>query len=320
MCRSAQTLHNGRVARRDPLDLRRLRVDDLRYLLAVAHTGRLVAAAGALGVDHSTVSRRLRALEKVFGARLLERGADGWELTELGRAIAERARPIEDALERVVLAAQGRQEDALVGNFRVTAPDGFGTLFVVPALARLRADHPGLDIELITATRQLTLHQSGFDMAIAVGAPVTRRLHAERLADYVLGLYASETYLATHGTPSTIDELQDHTVIFYVDSLLQVGDLDLAQHLPGVTARFTSTNIFAQLEATAAGAGIGVLPRFMALRSPALRELTDIGLHIRLAFTLAARRDGVSRPVAQAVRRALLGEVRSREDELLPPA
>jgi DNA-binding transcriptional LysR family regulator len=309
-------------------DVRQLRVDDLRYLLAVAHTGRLVAAAGALGVDHSTVSRRLRALEKAFGTRLLERGADGWELTELGRAIAEQARPIEHALERVVLAAQGRQEDALVGTFRITAPDGFGALFVVPALARLRADHPGLDIELITATRQLTLHQSGFDLAVAVGAPVTRRLYAEPLTDYTLGLYASETYLAAHGTPATIDELQDHTVVFYVDSLLQVGDLDLGHYLPGVTARFTSTNIFAQLEATTAGAGIGFLPRFLALRSPTLRELTHIGVRAQLSFTLAARRDGVSRPVGtksaaadhseRPRRLASEGSARSRRRMILP--
>lgn len=301
------------------MDLRQLRVDDLRYLLAVARTGRLVAAATALGVDHSTVSRRIRALEKVFAARLLERGAHGWELTELGRAVAERARPIDDALEGVVLAAQGRQRDALVGTFRVIATDGFGTVFVVPALARLCADHPGLDIELITATRQLSLHQSGFDLAIAVGEPVTRRLHAERLTDYTLGLYASEDYLATHGRPETIEELTNHTIVFYIDSLLQVGDLDLAQHLPNVTARFTSTNIFAQLEATAAGAGIGLLPRFMALRSPGLRELNGIGLRVRLSFTLATRRDGLSRPIAQAVRAALIEEVHTRRDELLQP-
>ncbi|MFE2942977.1 LysR family transcriptional regulator [Streptomyces sp. NPDC059255] len=294
-------------------------MDDLRYLLAVAHTGRLVAAASALGVDHTTVSRRIRALEKVLAARLLERGSDGWELTEMGRVVAEQARPIEQALENVVLAARGMRQDALVGNFRITAPDGFGALFAAPALTRLQQEHPGLTIELITATRQLNLHQSGFDLAIAVGAPVTRRLFSEVLAEYSLGLYASEDYLARYGRPQSTDELRDHTVIFYIDSLLQVGDLDLGLYLPGVTARFTSTSIFAQLQATAVGAGVGLLPRFMTVGVPGLVELDDLGVHITLPFTLAARRDGVSRPAVQAVRRALREEVRRRHDELVKP-
>src|SRR3954454_5145867 len=166
------------------VDVRRLRADDLRYLLAVANTGRLTAAADALGVDHTTVSRRIKALEKVLRVKLLERGADGWELTETGRAVAEPARPIEEAVERAALAASGASDDAVVGNFRLTAPDVFGALVVVPALERLRQRHPNLNVELITATRNLILHQSGFDLAIAVGKPTTGRLFAEKLTDY----------------------------------------------------------------------------------------------------------------------------------------
>lgn len=70
------------------------RADDFRYLLAVARTGRLITAATMLKVDHTTVSRRITALEKSLGLRLLERGADGWELTAAGRAVAENATPI----------------------------------------------------------------------------------------------------------------------------------------------------------------------------------------------------------------------------------
>ena len=215
------------------VDVRRLRADDLRYLLAVANTGRLTAAADALGVDHTTVSRRIKVLEKVLKVRVLERGADGWELTEVGRAVAEPARPIQEAVERAALAASGASDDAGAGNFRITAPDGFGTLFVVPALERLRERHPGLNIELITATRNLILHQSGFDLAIAVGRPATGRLFAEKLADYSLHLFASTAYLERHGVPASVEDLRRHTVVFYVDSLLQVGDLDLTQYLPG---------------------------------------------------------------------------------------
>ncbi len=297
------------------IDLRQLRADDLRYLLAVANTGRLTAAADTLGVDYTTVSRRLKALEKVLRVRLLERGPDGWELTEVGRVVTERSRPIQLALEQAALAASGHDEDALSGNFRITAPDGFGALFVVPALERLRRENPNLNIELITATRNLILHQSGFDLAIAVGAPSTGRLFAEKLVEYSLCLYASEDYLERHGTPTSVADLRQRTVVFYIDSMLQVGDLDLAGYLPGVVARFASTNIFAQLEAARVGAGIGILPTFLALRAPELRRV-DVGVPpLRLNFTLAARRDGMSRPAVRAVRGVIHDEVRRRRHE-----
>ena len=163
------------------IDLYAVRADDLRFLVALANTGRLVAAAAALGVDHSTVSRRIRALEKVLRARLIERGADGWELTETGRAVAEHARPIQKAVEQAAMAARGARPDMLTGTIRITAPDGFGTVFVVPALTQVRKQHPNLNVELITATRQLSLYQSGFDLAIAVGKPEAPRYTHELL-------------------------------------------------------------------------------------------------------------------------------------------
>jgi DNA-binding transcriptional LysR family regulator len=297
--------------------LRQLRTDDLRYLLAVANLGRLGAAADHLGVDTSTVSRRLRALEKALGSSVLKRGADGWELTDFGRAIAAQARPIEAALEGVARAVEGDPEDVIRGNFRLTVPDGFSAVFAVPALANLRQHHPELNIEMVTATRQLNLHQSGFDLAIAVGVPVTKRLFTETLAEYRLSFYATEAYLQQHGRPAVIDDLRNHTLIFYVDSLLQVGDLDLSQYAPGIDAQFTTTNIFAQLEAAACGAGIGLIPKFMALRAPELVEITGIASRSRLQFTLAARRDVLSRPAFGAVRAALHREVTNRLDELL---
>lgn len=297
--------------------LRRLKTDDLRYLLAVAGTGRIGAAADQLSVDASTVSRRLRILEKTLGARILTRSADGWELTAFGSSIAERARPIEEALASIARVVGGEADDSIQGEFRLTAPDGFAAAFVVPALAKLRSEYPRLNIELLTATRQLNLHQAGFDLAIAVGAPVTKRLFTETLARYRLAFYATDDYLERHGTPQTLEDLVNHTVIFYVDSLLQVGDLDLSHYAPGVESRFASTNIFAQLEAAACGAGIALIPRFLALREPRLCELTQIRPKSKLRFVMAARREALSRPTFQVVRRAIEREVRDRVDELL---
>src|SRR6201984_3938977 len=116
------------------IDARQVRADDFRYLIALARSGTQRSAALDLGVDHTTVSRRIRALEKILGVRLIERGAVGWELTDIGRSVAERARAIEESVQEAVDAAIGDPVDSLRGRVRVTAPDGFGTLVVTPRL------------------------------------------------------------------------------------------------------------------------------------------------------------------------------------------
>ncbi|MFD8926499.1 LysR family transcriptional regulator [Streptomyces mirabilis] len=299
------------------IDPRRLRADDLRYLLAVSRTGRLVTAADALGVDHTTVSRRVAALEKSIGLRLIERGPDGWTLTEIGRAISDSARVIEEAIDRVVDTVEGQDSPSLHGTVRVSAPDGFGTAFATPALVRVRRHHPQLQVELITATRQLALRPSGFDLAVVIGVPSSSRLVTEHLTDFTLGLYACDDYLAKYGRPKSLAELREHPLIFYIESMLQVGDLDIERHLPGMTPAFSSTNVFAQLEATRQGAGIGVLPAFLTQRTQ-LRRLLPDEIDIRLPITLAVRREAVTHAAVRALWAALRQEVAERADELLP--
>ncbi|MBZ3913645.1 LysR family transcriptional regulator [Streptomyces acidiscabies] len=144
--------------------------------LAVSRTGRPVTAADALGVDHTTVSRHIPAPEKRLGLRLIERGTEGWTLTDIGRAVPENAR----AIEHVVDTVAGQDSPPLHGTVRVSAPDGFGA----PALVRLRRRHPRLQTELITTTRQLALRPSGFDLACTIGvlpAFLTQRTRLRRL-------------------------------------------------------------------------------------------------------------------------------------------
>lgn len=301
------------------VDLRQIRADDFRYLSAIARTGTRRSAALDLGVDHTTVSRRIHALEKALDVRLIERGAVGWELTDIGKAVAERARAIDESLQEAVDAATGNQSSTLRGRVRVTAPDGFGTIVVAPALARLRLNHPDLSVELLTATRQMNLQQSGFDVAIAVGATVNSRLVSETISAYTMGIYATEEYLDRYGSPKAVEEVRQHPIIFFVDSLLQVGDLDLDRHLPGATASFMSTNIFAHVEATRAGGGIGLLPAFMAKPYPELIRLLSAEVDIRLKFSLAARRENLTNPTVRAVRDAIHAEAARRRADLLPP-
>lgn len=291
--------------------------DDLRFLLAVARAGRLVSAATLLGVDHTTVRRRLDRLEAALGVRLLDRGADGWELTAIGRDVAARAAPLEHVVEEVLGAASGGSE-SVRGTVRLVAPEGFGTHFVVPALTRVQAQHPGITVELVTSTSPLSLRGSGFDIAVTVGSAASSRLTAEPLAPYSLRLYAAPGYVASHAPIATLADLETHPLVFYVDALLTVRELDLAPVLNGMHVGFGSTNVFAQLEATRRGAGIGLLHAFMAEKDPGLVPVLPGEVDFRLQFSLSVRRDSAALEPVRLVAEALKSEVRERANELSP--
>jgi DNA-binding transcriptional LysR family regulator len=294
--------------------------DDLRYLLAVARAGRMVTAAAMLGVEHTTVRRRIDRLETALGVRLLDRSADGWSLTAIGRQVVDRASGVEDVVQAVIAAASGRPGDGdhVRGTVRILAPDAFGALFVAPALARLQRRHPELEVELVTATRPLTLRGSGFDLAVTIGQVRNPRLTSELLTPYSLGLYAAPSYLESTPPIRSLDDLSAHPIVFYVDALLTVPELDLRELLGTVDVEFGATSPFAQLEATRAGAGVGLLHAFMADRDPRLVRVLHHDVDLRLQLSLSMRRDSPAVEVVALVRKALHEEVDRRGDELLP--
>lgn len=292
------------------------RADDLRYLVAVVDAGRVTSAAETLGVDHSTVSRRLQALERSLGVRLLDRGPDGVSLTEKGQVILAHARTVVAAMDTVAQVASGSESTSLSGTVRVTSADGFGAMFVVPAIARVREHHPLLNVELVTGARELTLRESSFDIAVTVGAPATRLFH-ERLCDYDNAFFASEDYFAEHGDPTSLAELGEHALIFFVSTLERVRELDVTAYVSKPKIRFSSTNIFAQVEAVRSGMGIGLLSKFMAHRVPGLRPVSAYLPPARVPVTFVARHEAMRRREVLVVREALQQEVHKRRHELI---
>jgi DNA-binding transcriptional LysR family regulator len=136
-----------------------------------------------------------------------------------------------------------------------------------------------------------------------------------------LGLYASSTYLREHGAPESTKDLSDHSLIYYVEGLLRVEDLDvLGRFASAPHAAFGSTSVHAQLQATLHGAGIGLLPAFVAEREPALgRVLFDeVAVVPQFSFHLAPGQ--LRRPAATKVMQAIRFAVHTRRDELLPTA
>jgi len=292
--------------------------DDVRVLLAVARAGRLVTAGELLGIDHTTVRRRLNRLEASLGARLLDRGADGWELTALGRDVAERASGLERIVEQVASVASG-SADSVRGTVRIIAPDAFGTAFVARTVAGVARDHPGIITDLVPSPRPLSSRGSGFDLAVTIGGAASARLPIEPLAEYALRLYASRDYLAAHEPITGLGDLAAHPLVFYVDALLTVRELDLAPHLSGMRVGFGSTNVFAQLEAVRHGAGVGLLHAFMAHAEPDLVPVLPHLVDFRLQYALSTRAESLAVEPVTIVRDAMLQDARARVGELVPP-
>ncbi|AZU02533.1 LysR family transcriptional regulator [Brevibacterium linens] len=289
--------------------------NDLLVLLTVSRTAKFTTAAHNLGLTHSTVSRRIVALEKSLGGRVLARSDDGWELTDLG----ERAVAVAEQMETAVaeLESPGQGPETVSGVVRMTATDGFSAYVASPAVAKLRRRHPGLSVEIVTVTRQALQQRSGLDIEVVVGEPRVHRAEAIRLGDYELGLYASRDYLASTGTPASVEDVSDHRLVYFVDSMLQVDDLDAPRRLfPEMKDALTSTNVFVHVEATRAGAGIGFLPCFMADRHPDLIRLFPDEVAERLPYWMVLRSDSMRRPAIAVVVQGLKDEMLAHQAAL----
>ena len=290
--------------------------DDLLVLLAVARTGRFTAAAESLGLNHTTISRRINSLEKALGGRVLSRAAGGWELTELGRRAATAAEEVEAAVSAFDGGPDAPRQ--LSGVVRMTATDGFSAYIAAPAIARLQRSHPALNVEIVTVTRRALQIRSGIDIEVVVGEPQVHRAEAVRLGEYVLGMYASRDYLTERGAPTSAEELTRHPLVYFVDSMLQVDDLDAPRRLvPTMRDSLSSTNVFVHIEATRAGAGIGLVPCFMADRHDDLVRLLPEVFAERLPYWMVLRTDSLRRPAVAAVADALREQTALYASELL---
>ncbi|RDI69117.1 LysR family transcriptional regulator [Nocardia pseudobrasiliensis] len=295
---------------------RRPSADDLLVLLAVGRSGRFVSAAEELGINHTTISRRIAALEQALGGRVLTRAAGAWELTELGREALAAAEAVESAVRSLSAGDDGMR--TLEGVVRVSATDGFSAYIAAPAAARVQRRHPRIAVEIVATTRRASVQRSSVDLEVVVGEPKVLRAQAMRLGDYCLGLYGSRDYLAEHGIPRDIEELSRYPLVYFIESMLQVDDLDLATSFaPMMRESVSSTNVFVHVEATRAAAGLGMLPCFMADRHTDLVRVLPEKVSVRLTYWLAARAETLRRPEVATVVEAIQATVHEQREVLL---
>ncbi|KUM29855.1 hypothetical protein AQ436_09430 [Arthrobacter sp. EpRS66] len=283
------------------IDYRHL--ESLIALLTVARLGRYTAAAAVLGVNHSTISRRIDALQKAMGGHLLTHTPNGWELTDLGRRAMASAEAIEQAV-----AAISTEDDSptLAGHVRLAAPDAFSAHLAAPTLAKLQAKHPQLVFEIVSETTRARQTRTGMDLEIVIGQPNVRKAASTKLMDYELRLYATAEYLEAHGTPQQLSDLAGHRLNYYIDTALTVDKLDEAtSHLPPMHRAISSTSIAVQYAATMNHAGLGLLPVFLSKHYPNLIPVLHDQFSYLSEYWLVGREEALRSKAVQATVRAL---------------
>ncbi len=235
--------------------------DDLRLFLAVSRSGSFMESARRLGLNHTTLARRLTALEQSLGARLFDRSPRGVQPTKAGVELLHHAERVEEEVLAAGRLLQG-QDLQVSGTVRLSTPEAFGTFFVAPRVNLFNAQHPGIELELVPESRGVNLSKREADIAISLHRPDHGRLRAARLIDYRIGLFASRELLArigpfTHGT-----ELRGQPFVSYIEEMIDLPELrnldpSLAEHCV-----FRSSSVAAQMEAVASGAGFGLLHCF----------------------------------------------------------
>lgn len=265
--------------------------DDLRIFLAVARSRHLAPAARSLGMDATTVGRRLRRLAAALQSELFELEGGERRLTEHGQALFAHAETIESTALSA-LGEVGGDSNQATGHVRLSVAEGFATWVLSPRLPEFRARHPDIQLDLVTASGFLNPSKREADVAVMMERPRHGRLIAAKLADYRLRLYAARTYLDTHGPIGSIEELGRHALIGYVPEFLYSPELDyLGEVAPGLDAILRSTSINVQYRAVASGAGIGVLPGFIGDQDPGLIQLFPERVDIQRSFWLVTHSD-----------------------------
>jgi DNA-binding transcriptional LysR family regulator len=252
--------------------------DDLKYFLAFARTGSMQAAAKVLGVNQSTVQRRLAELEERLGHRLVIRHLSGYRLTQLGgelRPSAERVEADITAFERD-LAARDR---GLSGTVRVTTGSVLAErLRRTSLIDTFHARYPDIRLELVTSDRFLDLSKSEADIAIRAGDPQDETLVGRKIADAPWAVYASSSYVERHGAPACVADIERHFVVACGGA---IADYPAARWLrsvaPHATVAARCDNWSGLVLAVKSGAGIAPLLVYQG-DSELVRVIDDIDL------------------------------------------
>ncbi len=239
-----------------------MKLDGLAAFVAITEAGSISAAARRLGLAKSVVSERLAELERILGARLIQRTTRKLALTEGGQTFLPRAQQILYQAQAAT-AELAERRGTLAGPLRVSGPVGFGILHLGPALNQFLRAHRDIDLTLELDDGFVDAAAGGFDAVIRHGPVGDTRLVAKRLATTRRVLVASPAYLAEKGVPSTMAELSGHCGVLYAnrDADWRFAGPDGWMVLRPRAALRVNNGLLMR-DAALAGLGITLLPTF----------------------------------------------------------
>jgi DNA-binding transcriptional LysR family regulator len=244
--------------------------DDLRIFLQIARTGSLSGAASALGVNHSTVFRRINAFETQLGVRLFDRLPSGYALTIAGEEMQASAMRVEREIERLDLRLTG-QDLKLEGTLVVTTTDTIIENLLSPHLAAFRRAYPGIVLELIIDNQNVNLSKRQADVAVRPTRNPPETLVGRRIADIAVAPYATKAYMKGRAAdPATLDWLSVDESMAHLAAAKWFRDT-----LPDANVVLRANSLFGLLHTCAAGMGVALLPCFMADNHKRLQRIGE---------------------------------------------
>jgi len=248
--------------------------NDLKHLLAVAQHGSTLAAGRALGVDQSTVQRRLVELERRIGQSLVQRQASGYRLTAVGQEML----PFALAVERSVQAFERRLSvlgTEAAGVIRLTCPEPIvNRLMQTGLLDRFHVRHPALRVQFVMSDKYIDLAQGEADVALRSGDTDDDELVGRKIGDSIWAVYASRTYIERHGQPAGIHDLGQHALVGFDESMAKHR---IAQWLrkvaPDTPLAARSSSVLGLIYSVKAGIGVGPLPLPLGEAEPDLVQV-----------------------------------------------
>jgi len=254
---------------------RKLRYDwnDVVYFLEVARQRNLVRAAEKLKVDHTTVSRRIRELERSLNSTLFKRSKSGFTLTETGLRLLQYAEGMESQANSMIEAI-GLQEPEAGGAVRIAAMEGIGSFYLTKCIGDFNRIYPSIQVELITDTRLLDLSRREADIFVSFFRPQGKRLSVRKVGEFKISLYSSSRYFDDRPYPKNLKELESEAFIDFIEeNIYSKENRWLSDILRPAHTVFRSTSLVAQYMAVSNGQGIAMLPSYVAANDRDLRPV-----------------------------------------------
>ena len=256
-------------------DMNNVDWDLVRSFLVVARTGSLSAAARDLGESQPTLSRDIQAIESATKLNLFQRTTQGLKLTEAGQNLVEAASKMDEAADLFQRQVSGMSAD-LEGDVRISVNEIVGIYLLPPAIAAFRRQNPGVHVEIVITNEASSISKREADIALRMFKPTQPDLVAKRLPDLEIGFYATQEYINDYGHPQSMDELINHSIIGFDESMEFIESAaDFGFHLVRDNFALRTDHMLAQINLGRAGAGIVGTHVELANQWPELIRLMD---------------------------------------------